>query len=396
MIVPTKTEARNSCFRAKINPGYLVRIIRAVLVGGTLIRLGVRALSFMVQYQLKLKLTPRQDRQLNHWLFHLAAVWNWAIRKIEQDGRDGVYYAPKGFHGLLAGHGNRLAIPSHVLQGTLAIAHQSWSRCFKELARKPRFKGRRNKLSSIAFPDPLRLWPNSRVGVLGVGRVRYHKQEIPEGKIKCGRIIKRASGWYLCLFIDAEPNPIPAIASGQVGIDPGFKSLLTLSTGEKVAHPRELEISALRLAQAQRGNGSRLTSRIQERIANQRKDRNHKLSRHLISENQLITFSVDSHKNIAKKFGKSVASSSHGQLRSMLAYKCRAGGREYIEVPSRNSTKTCSACGALSGPSGWAGLKVRLWTCAQCGAEHDRDVNAAINTLNVGLGMSLELSARAV
>jgi transposase len=84
----------------------------------------------------------------------------------------------------------------------------------------------------------------------------------------------------------------------------------------------------------------------------------------LVAENELIAFSADNHKNIAKKFGKSVASSSHGQLRSMLAYKCRAGGRKYIEVPSRNSTKTCSACGALSGPSGWAGLKVRLWTCA--------------------------------
>jgi len=48
-----------------------------------------------------------------------------------------------------------------------------------------------------------------------------------------------------------------------------------------------------------------------------------------------------------------------------------------------------------AGPSGLAGLKVRLWTCAQCGAKHDRDANAAINTLKVGLGMGLELSARA-
>jgi len=349
----------------------------------------------MVQHQLKLKITPRQQRQLEHWLRHLTGVWNWAIKKIENDASGGVYYTPKRFQNLLAGHGQRIGVPSHTLQGVLSVAHGSWRRCFNGLACKPRLKGRRNKLNSIPFPDPFNPPFNDRISIAGIGRVRYHKQEIPAGKIKCGRIVKRASGWYLCLFIDAEPNAIPQMAHAQIGIDPGFKDLLALSTGEKIEHPRELEATALRLAQAQRGTNRQLTARLQERNGNQRKDRNHKLSRQLVAENQLIAFSADNHRNIARRFGKSVASSSHGQLRSMLAYKCRIGGREYIEVPSRNSTRTCSTCGALSGPSGWAGLSVRLWTCAHCGAEHDRDVNAAVNTLKVGLGMSLEMSARA-
>jgi len=344
----------------------------------------------MIQRQLKLKLTRRQERDLERYLFHLTSVWNWAIRKIENDARDGIYYHPLTFKGLLNGHSRKLDIPSHVLRETLSGAQGAWSRCFGKLARKPRLKGRRNTLNSIPFPDPIKLWPNSRASLQGIGRVRFHKQTLPEGAIKCGRVVKRASGWYLCLFIDAEPNVVPHVANGQIGIDPGFKNLLALSTGEKIAHPREREAFALRLAQAQRGNNQKLTGRVQERIANQRKDRNHKLSRRLVAENELIVFSADNHKNIARRFGKSVASSGHGQLRSMLTYKCRAGGREYIEVPNRNSTKTCSACGALSGPSGWAGLKVRHWTCAQCGAEHDRDINAAINTLNVGLGVSHE------
>jgi transposase len=54
-------------------------------------------------------------------------------------------------------------------------------------------------------------------------------------------------------------------------------------------------------------------------------------------------------------------------------------------VSGRNSTKTCSACGAKTGPTGWAGLKVRQWRCA-CGATHDRDINAAMNTLRAGRG----------
>src|SRR5207249_3316440 len=87
-----------------------------------------------------------------------------------------------------------------------------------------------------------------------------------------------------------------------------------------------------------------------------------------------------------KTFGKSVASAGHAQLRGMLAYKCTASGRQFLEVSSKSSTKTCAVCGSLSGPTGYAGLSVRQWTCAACGAAHDRDVNAAINTLHAGVG----------
>lgn len=115
-----------------------------------------------------------------------------------------------------------------------------------------------------------------------------------------------------------------------------------------------------------------------------------------MSENTLIAFSKDSSKGMARSFGKSVTSAAHHQLRSMLARKSLLGGAEYIEVPGRNSTKTCSACGALTGPSGYTGLKVRQWACRECGSQHDRDVNAARNTLAAGLGMSLENSREAM
>lgn len=344
----------------------------------------------MIQVQLKLKLTPRQQRQLACWLWHLTAVWNFAIRKIELNAANGIYFSRAEFSNLLAGHNLRLSIPSHVIQGVLKTAHGAWARCFKGLARKPRLKGRHYKMASIPFPDPeFRLWPSSRITVLGVGRVRYHKQDLPEGKIKCGRIIKRASGWYLCLFIDAEPNVIPRISSGRVGIDPGFTNLLSFSTGEKVGHPRELEAVALRLGQAQRGTNRKLVARLHEQTANRRKDRNHKLSRRLVSENVLIAFSKDRISSIARRFGKSVASSGHYQLRKMLSYKSPTSGTRYVEPDSPNSTRRCSACGLLTGPTGLAGLRVRHWVCS-CGAEHDRDTNAGMNALNAALGGSVE------
>jgi len=345
----------------------------------------------MVQYQLKLKLNKKQETTLNEWLWNLTGVWNWAIRKIELDAQYGIYYSKFTFQNILANHSKKICIPSHVLGGILSQAHLAWSRCFKRKAKKPHFKGQRNKLNSIPFPDPIRSPKENHITLLGIGKIRFHKQKLPEGKIKCGRIIKRASGWYLCVFIDAERKSIERKAFGRIGIDPGFKNLLTLSTGEKIEHPRELEATEKRLGQAQRGHNKKLASRLSERRANRTKDRNHKLSHKLIGENIFIAFSADKHQNIARKFGKSVSSSSHYQLRQMLSYKSHSGGTEYVETDSRNSTKTCSNCGALTGPTGLSGLSVRQWVCVACGAEHDRDINAARNTLIVGAGMAHEV-----
>jgi transposase len=80
----------------------------------------------------------------------------------------------------------------------------------------------------------------------------------------------------------------------------------------------------------------------------------------------------------------------------MIAYKCIASGRRFVEVSPKNSTRRCSACGSLSGPTAYAALSVRAWACAACGAAHDRDVNAAINTLLLGLGTSHENRCEAV
>jgi len=350
-----------------------------------------RSESNVIQRQLKLRLNTTQERQLDTWLFQLTGVWNWAIKKLELDAKDGIYYTPKEFHNLLANHSKRLGIPSHTLQGMLTTAYMAWQRCWKKLAKKPKLKGRRNRLTSIPFPDPFRAPQGNHLTIPGLGAVRFHRQALPTGKIKGGRMVKRASGWYLCLFIDVQPQPIPHVADGVVGIDPGFYALLTLSTGEKIAHPRELERTAKRLAQAQRGLRQKLAARLQERLANQRQDRNHKLSRRLVAEHQTIRFSKDRITGIARRFGKSVASSGHGQLRLMLSYKCTASGRTYDEPDSKNSTRMCSTCKALTGPTGLAQLSVRHWRCSGCGSLHDRDTNAAINARDAGAGIAHEM-----
>lgn len=343
----------------------------------------------MIIRQLKLKLNKAQETQLNEWLWNLTGVYNWAIRKIELDAKDKVYYSPLIFQNMLAGHGSKINISSHVIQGILKQAYTAWQRCFKKTAKKPKLKGQRNKLNSIPFPDPFKFPKENKITILGMGKIRFHNQELPEGKIKCGRIVKRASGWYLCLWIDTIHVFPVKNTDKSVGIDPGFSTLLTLSDGTKIENPRELRKGELRYAQAQRGKRKKLTARLQEKQSNRRQDRNHKISRRLVENYKGIYYSDDNFKGLARKHGKSVSEAGLGQLIGMITYKGRIAGRDVILVNSKFTTMTCSACGARNGPTGWSGLAVRQWDCA-CGAQHDRDINAACNVLYAGAGIALE------
>jgi len=334
-----------------------------------------------------------QEASLHQWLWHLTGVYNWAVKKIEHDAEDGIYYSQKTFQNLLAEHSNRMEIPSHTLQGTLTQAYTAWQRCFKKQAKKPRLKGKRNKLNSIPFPDPIKPPKGNRISIPAIGSIRFHKQDLPEAKIKCGRIVKRASGWYLCLWLDTEHKFPVKQTEAAVGIDPGFKTLLTLSDGKKFENPRELRKGATRLAQAQRAHNKKLTARLLEKQANRRNDRNHKISRYLVENYKTIYFSNDNFKAMARKFGKSVTEAGLNQLIGMTTYKCRTGGREIKPVNSFRTTMTCWKCRALTGPTGLDELAVRQWDCA-CGAHHDRDVNAAMNVLLAGAGAAHERGIR--
>ena len=345
----------------------------------------------MLVRELKLRLTKSQEAELNRWLPSLQSVYNFGLRKIELNAQDKIYFSRFDFQSLLKGHSKTLGIPSHCLQGVLLQAYRAWERCFKKTSGKPRLKSQRRPLRSIPFPDPIKPPKDSRVGIPGLGKVRYFKQDLPEGKIKCGRVVQRASGWYLQLTIDAQHTfPVKECAP-PVGIDTGFKALATLSDGTTYVNPRELRLGALRLAQAQRGRNKKLAARLQERQANRRKDRNHKISREIVENYSAIYVTNDNLRGQAKRFGKSIAEAGISQLRQMLLYKGAViGSRAVALVDSKNTTRTCSACGCLSGPTGLSGLSVRQWECTDCGGLHDRDVNAARNILFAGLGWSHE------
>jgi IS605 OrfB family transposase len=180
----------------------------------------------------------------------------------------------------------------------------------------------------------------------------------------------------------------------RVGIDLGLKDLATLSTGEKVQVPKFYRRSEQRLAAVQRARKTKRARAIHAKIANRRKDFLHKASAKLAKEYGFIFVGgVGPSKLAQTRMAKSVLDAGWSRFKDMLAWKLRLrSGGKLLEVSEHLTTQTCSECGRLpaSRPRGIAGLGIREWTCDDCGAVHDRDVNAAKNILRCGLTALVE------
>jgi len=178
---------------------------------------------------------------------------------------------------------------------------------------------------------------------------------------------------------------------GAVGIDLGVKEFLTTSDGLKVEAQRFYRDMEDQLALAQRANKKQRVKAIHAKIANRRKDALHKLSTQLVNEYGAIFIgNVNAAGLVKTRMAKSVLDAGWSTFRTMLQYKCDDAGVWFEEVDEAYSTQTCSCCASRTGPKGVAGLGIRGWTCSHCGAEHDRDINAAKNILAAGRGRLAE------
>jgi IS605 OrfB family transposase len=143
-----------------------------------------------------------------------------------------------------------------------------------------------------------------------------------------------------------------------------------------------------KLAMAQRANKKKQISAINAKIKNVRNDWSHKVTTELVNNASYIAVGDVSSTKLAKtKFAKSVLDAGWGRFRSQLKYKAIALAVTYKETNESWSTVTCSACGDKTGPRGLGAVGVREWTCASCGAEHERDINSACNILKTSLSL---------
>jgi putative transposase len=191
--------------------------------------------------------------------------------------------------------------------------------------------------------------------------------------------------WWLCLPVDYPVASLPA-PHESVGIDLGLKQIAVSSEGERLECGRFYRGMEAKIAQAQRRGHRRQAKRLHRKAARQRADALHKFSRLIVDRYEYIVVGDVSSTALAKtRMAKSVLDSGWGLLRRMLAYKGEHAGRSVAVVSERNTTRACSFCGALTGPTGKDMLAVRHWKCPVCAAGHDRDRNAALNIRFAGL-----------
>ena len=205
--------------------------------------------------------------------------------------------------------------------------------------------------------------------------------------------------YVISMLMEEDIHLLPPTAL-SVGIDLGIKSLAVISDGESIANPKHWYQYEKRLAKAQRRharkkNGSknrekarRTVAKLHAKIADTRRDFQHKLTTRLIRENQTIALESLAVKNMVKnhRLAKAISDAGWGESARQLEYKAKWYGRTVVRIDRWEPTsKTCSDCGHVLDS---LTLDVWEWTCPECGKWHDRDVNAALNILAVGRTVS--------
>ena len=267
----------------------------------------------------------------------------------------------------------------------------------------PRFKSRKNRQS---FQCPQHCSVDFGKGTVSIPKAK----DIPavlhrrfKGTVKTVTVSMTPSGKYFAsVLVDTAIQELPVSpiqGDTALGIDLGIKSLAVCSDGRTFDNPKNLQHSLDRLAllqkrlsRKQKGSANRNKARIrvarlQEHIANCRKDNLHKITHVLTHDSQVRTLCME---NLNVKgmqsnhhLAQAVGDASFGMFLTLLEYKCRWYGVNLVKIDRfAPSSKTCGQCGYV-----YKGLKLseRSWTCPECGTHHDRDFNAACNIKEFGL-----------
>jgi putative transposase len=230
-------------------------------------------------------------------------------------------------------------------------------------------------------------------------RIKLHRQLPQNAVIKSATISQTPAGkYYISILVefDTDIEPITPTVETVLGLDYSSKSLYIDNEAVSAEYPRFYRKSEAKLQKAQRKLSKRKkgsknrdkqrqkVAKLHEKVANQRKDFLHKLSRQITNAYTAIAIEDLNMRGMAQglNLAKSTNDNGFGMLKTFLAYKLAEQGKQLVTVDKwYPSSKLCHVCNYKNTE---LTLADRVWTCPDCHTEHDRDVNAAINIKNEG------------
>ena len=299
-------------------------------------------------------------------------------------------------------------VNSQTLLSGLLHVYTAFGNFFKGRAKFPKFKSK--KIPQRSYQCPQHGSVDFEKGTLNLPKLKGIKAVFSrqfDGKIKTVTISKTATGkYYASILVETNQAKVTAsiIESDKtIGIDLGLNHLLIQSDGQKIENPKYLRQAQKRLAIqqkifARKKKESKNYQRqklnvacIYEKVRLQRLDLHHKLTHHLICENQATTYAVEDLgiKNMVRnrKLAKSISDVAWGQFLTILQYKAKWFGKNILQIGRFvPSSKVCSCCGYTMTK---LPLSIREWQCPDCETVHDRDLNASLNIRNFALADAL-------
>lgn len=290
--------------------------------------------------------------------------------------------------------------PSQSLQQAISNLDNAFTNFFKGRGSFPKFK-KKSSRQSFRVPIAVKVdFDNWKVTLPKIGKVSLNISRTFNGLVKQATISKTPTNrYFISILVETgvEKEKLKAIQEiSSVGIDLGIKHFAILSDGRKIDNPkylikaqRRLRIAQRSLARKKKGSKRRqkqklVVAKIHEKIANQRKDFQHKLSTEIT--NQYDTICIEN-LNVAgmiknHKLAKHIADAGWGQFETMLKYKADWYGKNILQIGRfEPSSKMCS-CGVINNE---LKLSDREWMCKSCNTTHDRDILAANNIKRFGL-----------
>lgn len=326
-----------------------------------------------IKYRVKDKNTCTILNQMARDTNFVWNVLNSASRKKWKESRKIFHKFDPYYNEIIKGSSELLTINYRTIQFIRDHFHKNLRKEMKQL----RYRGKKS-------PKWIPFKANNSMIKNGV--FRYKKNNFRfwdsfkiNGIVKSGSFTQDCTGkwWVSISYESSEVKKSEGIS--QIGIDLGLKNAATCSNGD-VLNVSDLDSIDRRINKLQRARRFTLVNTLYTKKSNIKNDRFNKFALNLVKTNNLIA--IGNIKGFTKgTVAKSRHQNSWGILKTKLEFKSLEYDVQLCEVSEYLTTQTCNICGAIEGPKGIKELSVRSWICS-CGAELNRDINAAINILD--------------